>query len=520
VATTEGTEPVVAAVDVGTNSVHLLVARVLDAGGFEPVAREKEVVRLGSGSGDMKKLQPDAIERGIAALRRFRQIADISGARVLAVATSAVREAQNRDTFLDRAREEAGIEVEPISGLEEARLVYLGALAALPLFDRQGLFVDIGGGSTEVVVGRAGQVLEATSLKLGAIRLTNRFFAEEPTTKRAVQECRRYVASTLSAPARRLRRHGFEVAVGSSGTIRNLAEMVEARRRPGSSATARGLSFSRVELAATVEELIGAKRAKARARIPGLDPARADIILGGALLLEQVFETFRIEAMTVSEYALREGVLVDALQRGSGPPTHHLRDVRERSVRQLADLCPDERAHGEQVARLALEIHDGCEALDLVDGSGREYLEAGALLANVGLVISHSGHHLHSYYVIRNSERLTGFTDHEVELIAQIARYHRKSGPKASHPTFAHLRAADQRTVRTMAGIVRLAAALDRTYGGRVRSVSCARDGKALVVRVDAGGEDVDLELYTAEARKGLLEQALGTDVRVERATG
>jgi exopolyphosphatase / guanosine-5'-triphosphate,3'-diphosphate pyrophosphatase len=511
-------DQVVAAIDVGTNSFHLLVARVVGAGGFEPLAREKEVVRLGSGPGDMKVLRPDAIDRGIAALRRFRQIADISGARVVAVATSAVREAENRDTFLDRARDEAGIEVEPISGLEEARLEYLGALAALPVYERQGLFVDIGGGSTELLVGRAGEVVEATSLKLGAIRLTNGFFPDGTSSRRAVEECRRYVASTLSAPARRLRRHGFEVAVGSSGTIRNLAEMVEARRRPEGPATARGLSFSREELATTVEELAGAKRAKDRAKLPGLDPARADIILGGAVLLEQVFDALRIDAMVVSDYALREGVLVDALRRRSGVPSHHLQDVRERSVRHLAALCPDEQAHGEKVAQLALQIHDGGEELGLLDGAGREHLEAGALLANVGLVISHSGHHLHSYYVIRNSERLTGFTDHEVELIAQIARYHRKSGPKASHEAFAHLRPADQRSVRTLAGILRVAAALDRTYAGLVRSVSCTADGDALVLRVDAGDDDVDLELYTAEERKGLLEQALGTVVRIERA--
>ena len=508
----------VAAIDVGTNCFHLLVARVVDTGGFEPLAREKEVVRLGSGSGDMKVLHPDAIDRGIAALRRFRQIADISAARIVAVATSAVREAQNRDTFLDRAREEAGIEVEPISGLEEARLVYLGALAALPVYEQQGLFVDIGGGSTELVIGLAGEVVEATSLKLGAIRLKDGFFADGSSSKRAVEECRRHVASTLSAPARRLRRHGFEVAVGSSGTIRNLAEMVEARRRPGSAATARGLSFSRDELAATVKELAGVKRAKDRAKLPGLDPARADIILGGALLLEQVFVALRIDTMVVSDYALREGVLVDALRRGSAAPSHHLQDVRERSVRHLAALCPDEQAHGEQVARLALEIHDGCQELGLLDGAGREHLEAAALLANVGLVISHSGHHLHSYYVIRNSERLTGFTDHEVELIAQVARYHRKSGPKASHEAFAHLRPDDQRAVRTLAGILRVAAALDRTYAGLVRSVACASDGDALVLRVDAGDDDVELELYTADARKALLEQALGTEVRVERA--
>ncbi|MBA2625909.1 MAG: Ppx/GppA family phosphatase [Acidimicrobiia bacterium] len=511
----DGEGEVVAAIDVGTNSVHLLVARVV-AGGFEPLAREKEVVRLGSGSGDMKVLRPDAVDRGIAALRRFRQIAAISGARIVAVATSAVREAENRDTFLERARDEAGVEVEPISGLEEARLVYLGALAALPVFDQQGLFVDIGGGSTELVIGRAGEVLEASSLKLGAIRLTSRFFADEPITKRAVEDCRQYVASTLSAPARRLRRHGFEVAVGSSGTIRNLAEMVEARRRPGSTTTARGLSFSREELGDTVKELVRAKRGKASAKLAGLDPARADIILGGALLLEQVFAALRVDAMVVSDYALREGVLLDALRRGSGRPSHHLQDVRERSVRHLAGLCPDELAHGEQVARLALQLHDGCADIGLLDGAGREYLEAGALLANVGLVISHAGHHLHSYYVIRNSERLTGFTDHEVELIAQIARYHRKSDPKPSHVAFDHLREDDQRTVRTLAGILRVAAALDRTYAGVVRSLSCARGDDGLVVRVDAGGADIALEHYTTEARKGLLEQSLGAEVRIE----
>jgi exopolyphosphatase/guanosine-5'-triphosphate,3'-diphosphate pyrophosphatase len=324
------------------------------------------------------------------------------------------------------------------------------------------------------------------------------------------------VDATLSAPARRLRRHGFDVAVGSSGTIRNLGEMVEARRNPGSTATARGLSFTREELAATVDELVRAKRVRSRAKLPGVDPARADIILGGALLLEEVFAAFRIDAMVVSDFALREGVLVDALRRESGAPSHQLQDVRERSVRHLANLCPDEVAHGEHVAGLALQLHDGCAALGLLDDAQREYLEAGALLANVGLVISHAGHHLHSYYVIRNSERLTGFTDHEVELVAQIARYHRKSDPKPSHPAFAHLRSGDQRTVRTLAGILRVAAALDRTYAGRVRSVACSLDGDALVVRADADGADIALERYTAEARKGLLEQALGTEVRIE----
>ncbi|MBA2496519.1 MAG: exopolyphosphatase, partial [Acidimicrobiia bacterium] len=197
-------EAPLAAIDLGTNSFHLVVARPTGNNRFDILDREKEVVRLGSGSGDMKRLAPDAMDRGISALTRFRRLVDAAGAELHAVATSAVREAENRDEFLDRARDEAGVTVEVVSGVEEARLIHLGVLQAVPVYDERILVIDIGGGSVEFIIGAAGgEFVEARSLKLGAIRMTERFFADEPVRKRDLAEARRYIRAALT-PAVRL----------------------------------------------------------------------------------------------------------------------------------------------------------------------------------------------------------------------------------------------------------------------------------------------------------------------------
>ncbi len=506
-----------AAIDIGTNSFHLVVARTTTPVAFEIIAREKEVVRLGSGSGDMKRLDPDAIDRGIEALTRFRQIAEISGAQVRAIATSAVREADNRDEFLRRARSEAGVEVEVVSGIEEARLIHLGVLQDVPVADVRLLLIDIGGGSTEFVVGEGTEMLAARSLKLGAIRLTDRFFAEEPLTASQVKQCRAHVRSYLGPVVREVARHGFVVAIGSSGTILNLAEMVRQRRGESGRAVS-NITFRRKELGKVVATLVEATTVKQRLKVPGLDARRADIIVAGAILLEEAAAALGIEEMTVSDYALREGLVLDTLQRSS--PSSRLigegtADIRARSVRRLSGLCPDEQDHAEHTRGLALELFDTTTKLHQLGGQARELLTAAALLANVGIAISHDRHHLHSYYVIRHAEHLRGFTQREVELIAQVARYHRKSVPKAKHQAFAALSSDDQRTVRVLAGILRIAIALDRTHAGLVEGLTCRQEGPSLVVVVDAAG-DPSLEVYTAEERKDLLEAALGLDVRFE----
>jgi exopolyphosphatase/guanosine-5'-triphosphate,3'-diphosphate pyrophosphatase len=502
------------ALDIGTNSFHLVIARVRDEH-FDVVTREKETVRLGHGGGDMKLLAPDAIDRGIAALQRMRRIADVDNVPIRAVATSAVREAQNAAQFLERAAQEAGIEIEVISGLEEARLIHLGVLQSVPVFDQRLLLVDIGGGSTEVLVGQRGETIAARSFKLGAVRLTDRFFPGGDVTAKAIAACRDYVRSTLATFEREVADAGFDIAIASSGTGETIARMVAAGRGEPEAHTYNRFEFTTAEVDAVVAKLVSRPTAASRRNLPGLEPSRADIGVAGALVLQTIAHQLRIPSFTFSEGALREGVLLDSLARFQGGALHHLRDVSRRSIRALAERCDEDVAHSEHVADLALALFDGTQPLHGLGGAAREYLEAGALLANVGLVIAHSKHHLHAYYVIRNCE-LTGLTDQEIEIIALIARYHRKSAPKPSHPEYSRLRPDDQQLVRVLAGMLRVAIGLDRSHDGRVAGLRVHVRGRRVVIEARPRGRaDLDLELYTANDRSGLLAEVLDRPVEV-----
>ena len=511
----EPSEEPLAAIDIGTNSIHLVVARPTGNNRFDVIDREKEVVRLGSGSGDMKRLAPDAIERGLDALRRFQQVAASHGAEVFAVATSAVREAENRNEFVRRAMAEAGVHVAVVSGAEEARLIRLGALQAVPAYEQRHLVVDIGGGSTEFIIGEGDEVLGARSLKLGAIRLTERFGLHGPVKRKALDECRQFIRSYLAPVARMVRTHGFEIAIGSSGTIVNLAEMVRAARGDPPLRQVSGATIDGKGLAEIIDTLAACESMDDRLAVPGLDPKRADIVLGGALVLEQAFFVLGIDEMVVSDYALREGVLLDAVRRRDKTSIGHLRDLRYESVMHVAALTPGEADHAEHSTELALRLFEQTRDLHGLDPAYEELLEAAGFLANVGLIVSHDRHHLHSYYVIRNSDALAGFTDEEVELIAQVARYHRKSAPKATHADFAALPPDMQQVIRVLAGILRIGVALDRTRTGVVRDVTVTQDKRLLAITVHGDG-DTTLEKYTAEARKGLFEESLGVEVVIE----
>ena len=498
-----------AAIDVGTNSFHLVVARVSPSGGLEILCRDKEVVRLGSGSGDMRLLTAEAIDRGIGALRGLVKTAASYGATVRAVATSAVREAENRREFLDRAVAEAGIDVEVVSGTEEARLIHLGVVQALSVFDRRILLVDIGGGSTELLIGWGDKPLGVRSVKLGHVRLTERFFPGGVADAAAVRHCRAYVRSFLAPVGHDLLPFGYELAVGSSGTIATVAQMAEHRRGGPGDRWVNNVSFSRSELAEVAAAVLSAPTPEARRSIGGLDDRRADVIVAGTLLLEGVFECFEVPSLTVSGYALREGVLLDRVHAGGGGDAFwHLSDIRRESVLRIAEDYEEERPHVQQVTDLALQLFDalaGDYGLGLYE---RDLLEAAGMLHNVGRFISRGAHHKHSYYVIRSSDRLLGFTEREVELIALVARYQRKALPKTNHPEFAALDAVDRRRVRLLAGILRVAIALDRTRAGAVERVTC-EVGDALVVRCrTAPGADASVELYTANERGELLAAA------------
>lgn len=509
--------PVLAAIDLGTNSFHIVVVEVdRRTGKFRILDREKEIVRLGSGSSDMKHLSAEAMDRAVSALRRFREIATSWKAQVRAVGTSAVREALNQGEFLRRIRRETGIVVETVSGVEEARLIYLGVLQALPVYDRRILLVDIGGGSTEFLLGRRGQVLYDNSLQLGVIRLTERFFSDEGVTRRSVKKFRRYVAGMLNPVVRAVRsRGGFRMAVGSSGSIENIAAMARAARGEPTGGTLNNVVFSRRELDAVVERILGADDLSDILKIPGLDPDRADIITAGALILEQVFEQLGIDRMTVSEFSLREGIVFDMLDaQGRMRTGEYFNTIRYRSVLHLAEGFRYEAAHARAVADIALRLFDDCRSLHRMGSVERELLEYAALLHDIGMCVSHDQHHRHSYYIIRNAG-LLGFTEREKEIIANVARYHRKSHPKQKHDAFGRLDPDDQDRVRKLAAILRIADGLDRSHAHRVRDARCRITRSAVVCALRGRpGIRLDLEIWGAERKGDLFAKVFAKPMR------
>jgi len=508
----------VAALDIGTNSFHLVVARPVP-GGFEVVTREKDVVRLGHGGGDMKELSDDAMDRGVRTLTRMATIAASHDADIRAVATSAVREAKNRSDFIKRVRKETGLEIEVISGVEEARLIHLGVLSAIGIHDRPMFVCDIGGGSTEVVVGLDDEVLFARSFKLGAVRLTDRFFASGSLHPSAIPSCRSFIRSTLSVVAPEVAELGFEVVAASSGTAESIARMILRARGTSEPKSMNRFEFTAEEVRSVVNALQSAPTIAERTKLFGLESNRADIILAGALIMEGLVDVFDLKSLMFSDYALREGLLLDTLRREGLIEVDDDHDAARRSVQQLADRCDDRPEHSQHVAELALSLFDELREPLKFDAESRRYLEFAALLANVGVVVSHAKHHLHSYYLIRNSE-LMGLTDREVEIIAQVARYHRKGLPKTEHAEFASLSSADQRIVRNLAALLRVAIGLDRTYDARVKSASVKISAEELTINVKPRGKktDISLNLYAANERKGLLVEVSKRKVKLSES--
>ena len=504
---------VIAAVDVGTNSVHMVVARV-GANGFDVLAYEKEVVRLGEGVDGMDHLSEAAIERGVAALRHMKRIADAHGAKLRAVATSAVREADNQRDFLRAVRAETGIKVEVISGTEEARLIHLGIGRSVDLTKDSVLTIDIGGGSTEFCLSVRGNLRIAQSLKLGAVRMTDAYLPGGEVTAQGVRKLRAKVQSTLAPLAHDLGKIGFTRTVLSSGTNETIARVAAARRDRPVPQSFNSFAFGAGELAGVVDAVLGAESPKERLGIDGIEPKRADIIAAGVVILDEVVRMLGIDSMEYSDYALREGVLVDTAQRLGVMPEEPV-DAAHQSVVRLAERCSVDMEHSMHVAELSARILRAVGRHYEVDRPLERMLRAAALLANAGNAISYSKHHLHSYYIIRNAD-LMGFNDDEIELIALTARYHRKSPPKDSHAEYGRLGRDDQLAVDLMAGILRIATGLDRSHDQCVAEVSSSLRDKTFVLSVRhscRSEERIELNIHTAQGRVDMLQDYLGDEV-------
>ena len=485
----------------------------MEGGRPEILLREKLPVRLGSGANDMKSLNPDAVDRTIEALRTFRALADANDADVHAVATSAVREAENSKVFLDRALVEAGIEVEVIAGVEEARLIHLGVLGAVPLAGQRHLVIDIGGGSTELIVGDGIDPQLLRSLKIGHVRLTDRFFPDGRVDPKSTAACRTFIRSFLAEVALAIAEYDVDVVVGSSGTF----ETVAAIARVGSDGAAAGAPITRREVAAAAAIVCGAETTQDRAALHGVEPHRADTIVAGSILVETLMHSIGFEEFIISPDALREGLVLDRLQRDDPSPGTllHLNEIRANSVVTMAERYGENVVHARQATDIALRLFDATAPLHGFGEPERDVLEAAAMLHNIGRFVGHGAHHKHSYYLIRNGEQLAGFNEHQRELIAIVARYHRKSAPKPSHDEYAALNDHDKRLVSALAGMLRIGIGLDRTYRNVATDIMVSLDDVSIDIVVDGFG--LEIELFAANERKFLLERALGRTIDIRQ---
>ncbi|MCX6155242.1 MAG: Ppx/GppA phosphatase family protein [Candidatus Kapabacteria bacterium] len=452
----------IAAIDIGTNSIHMVIASVNQRKMLSFISRDKEMVRLGCSGKDMKHLESDAIERGVRTLKHFAEIAKSENAMVRAVATSAVREALNSHEFIEMVSQEAGIEAEIVSGIEEGRLIYLGAINAISCNGKKTLVIDIGGGSTETIIGTGNEIIYVDSHKLGAIRLSNRFFPNGIIDKKSVDDCREYIVGEWTPILDRLKSTGFEIVLGCSGTITNLALISLAMKGERIPENINGLVLTKEDLMKVIKKIISSKNLKQRLNIPGIDPTRADIITGGALIFEQIMRALDIKQIIISAYALREGILFDTIEKFEADLQHtHPSHLKLESLNHIIELYQVDIVHANHILKLAIKLYDSLLDLHKLPDLDIEYLEASALLHDVGYHISRDQHHKHSYYLIKNSV-MPGYTNDELELIANVARYHRKSHPKKKHEEFSLLNENRQYLVMILAGILRIAEGLDR----------------------------------------------------------
>jgi len=505
----------IAAIDIGTNSLHMIVVRVRPDLSFEVIDREKEMVRLGAGGLDGRALTPEAMHAALQVLSKFRRLADSHRVdEIIAVATSATREAENGSEFLQAIVEKTGIRAQVISGTEEARLIHQAAVYGVGLDGDVAIVIDIGGGSVEITRGSGPSMEAGRSFKLGVIRLTERFVKSDPLAPRDERKLRRYIDAETGKYVSQLARAGFDRVIGTSGTIQSLGAVALAERG-SSSNTLRNRRIPAKQLRRS-QKLLVARDIQERLRVPGLEPRRADLAVAGSILLDALLRRLGAADITLCDLSLREGLILDYIgrHRKQIAQANRYPDVRRRSVFELAERCNYWPEHAQQVARLAVTLFDQTRIVHGLTDREREWLEYAALLHDIGVHISYERHHKHSYYLIKNGD-LRGFDPEEIEVIGLVARYHRQATPKQTHEEYAEFRRKRRRTIRTLAAILRLAESLDRSHSQPVSGLELHDRGDDGLLQLRTSG-DAELELWAATRHAAAFERLIGKPLRVE----
>ncbi len=493
----ETADDVLGAIDVGTNAVRLELARVLPDGSLETLHTERDPVRPGEGLFTSGLINKEVADRLISTLRRYAALCRRYGARVRAVATSAVREAKNKDEIVRRARDEAGLTLEVVSGREEARLICLGVLHGKAPTTRS-LCIDIGGGSTEIIFAAGETPKDLWSVDLGSVRVTELFKLRDKVGKKQLTLIRNFtremIAETIAHPIK----GAPSAAIGSSGTIGAIVAF----------ARSEGMGHATMlEVTRAVEELADMDLVKRRKRF---DPRRADIIVGGTLVLEAVMRHLKVETITAVDRGLREGVLHDLVRRRRADQNDHtLADA----AMLIGTRFGFSEAHARQVSRLSLALFDELAGVHQMPAAARPWLEVAALLHDVGHSINYQKHHKHTHYLILNAD-IPGLTDRERAIVGAIARFHRRSAPSLTHELMQPFTTTEARIIRKCATLLRVADSLDRSHRQPVQKIDLRVIGRSVQLKVRAK-QSIDLELWDLEHERELFREVFGKSLAV-----
>jgi exopolyphosphatase/guanosine-5'-triphosphate,3'-diphosphate pyrophosphatase len=503
--------PTFAAVDIGSNSVRLKIARLVRHR-LEPIHEDREVTRLGEGVFREGILSPDAMAETVKVLRRFHRAAQNAGTDfVRVVGTSALRDARNSNAFLEWVRSATGWNVEIISGLEEARLIHLGIVSAQHINSASVLMIDLGGGSCELTISIDGHIRETVSLPLGAVRLSNEFLRHDPPKKSELSQLRAFVEREIGRIAERIIRSAPKVVLATSGTAAALSSLCHARYKTKGS---RSQTVSRNQMQ-RMAKLLARLSLESRRKLAGVGPRRAEIITAGAAVFDELLGRCRLGGFRYSPLGLRDGILAQmAAEYDRGTRSgKQIESERWDSIRAAVAHYHVDLEHALSVRQAAIELFDALRRMHQLPFEYREWLSAAAMLYEVGDYVNRSGRHRHTYYIVSNSEIL-GYTPEQRRIIAAIARYLGKSRPTPSDGPMKNLLPQDRESVRKASMLLRIARALNLGHSGAVRQVRVrVHEQKVAVAVTPKRRASIDLELWAVEKERNYFLEVFGREL-------
>ncbi len=484
-----------AAFDIGSNSIRMMTAEVDLHKPMQVLAEDRQVVRLGTSVFREGRLTEAAMELSLQVLARMAEEYrrhDVLAVR--AVGTAALRDAANQAEFLERASAIVGAPIEVISGLEEARLVQLGVQSRWPHPDKRLLIVDIGGGSAELILSENGRFVEAFSKPLGAVRLTELFLKSDPADPREIARMQRYIQERIAGPIARIAKAKVDRMIATSSTaaatVCAVSQLKRARRAEADRKPAGARQVS------DLFQQVASRNLAKRAQVTGIGPRRAEIIVAGVAVLNEVMHGMKLPRMYYSAAGVRDGIIADLAGRRVGLEKARLDADQLHVIQTLTRRYAIDMRHVKKVADLGSMLFDGLRNLHRLPPHQGRILEAASYLYNIGHFVNEAKHHRHSFYLVANSD-LPGFDDRERMMIANLCRYHRKSMPQDSHESFQSLPPEDRRTVQLLTPLLRVAVALDQSQEQRVERVEAIAQQSSVDLRLYSE-HDVDIEQWQA----------------------